>query len=155
MSPPKSKETSPRDSEEYDDGYDEMTCPNTGMDRNKCQCLECIPHIFRFKWICAEAKTIDDVVKTLGGVAEYFKGLKREGWTVDGSIPDDYMELCPPVKEGYYWTRCGECGAPFTVQDRAVSPGLCDRCDLAQDNARTSGRNTRKSGKVMHRRRAQ
>jgi len=155
LSQPRSKEASPRDSDQYDDHYDEMICPNTGMDCNKCQCLDCIPLILRFKRICAEAKTIDDVVNALEDVAEYFRGLKRQGWTVDGSIADDYMELCPAVKEGYYWTRCKKCGAPFTVQDRALSPGLCDQCDLAQDNARTSEKDTRKSGKAMHRRRTQ
>jgi len=35
LSPPKSKETSPRNSDEYDD-YDEMMCPNTGVDHLFC-----------------------------------------------------------------------------------------------------------------------
>jgi len=40
---------------------------------------EDFPEVFRFKWICSECKTIDDVIETLKGITAYFEELKKKG----------------------------------------------------------------------------
>ena len=54
------------------------------------------PDIFRFKWICADAETIDDVIAILNSLAEHFQVLKEEGCTIGGSPEDDHMEIIYP-----------------------------------------------------------
>ncbi|MFQ5831223.1 MAG: hypothetical protein ACE5H4_00780 [Candidatus Thorarchaeota archaeon] len=124
---------------EYDPLIEEWVCRNNGLTMEECQCLSCFPRIHRFKWICAECKTIDDVIDTLTGYAEYFRQLKGEGWTIGGPVEDDYMELYPPDRPGYYWARC-KCGNPFMVQKGVVAPELCDECDLQRGEATMSER---------------
>ena len=114
-------------------GEEGFICVHTGKDREECMCLSCFPAIFRFKWICADCKTIDDVIATLNGIAEYFENLKSEGWAIGGPIEDDYMELIPPKRKGYTWFRCKSCGQPFMVQKGVVPPKTCTSCDVKED----------------------
>jgi len=104
-------------------------CPNTGKNANVCNCLDCFPYTIPLTWPRKEAVTIDDAIHGLEGLVSHLMKLKAEGWTAGGSICEEYIELCPPNKEGYYWTRCMECGEPFTVEIGTESPCLCDKCD--------------------------
>lgn len=53
---------------------------------------------FRFKFLCVECKTIDDVLKQLDRAKQYFQDKKNEGYVIGGGIEDDYMQLIK--KEG-------------------------------------------------------
>jgi hypothetical protein len=119
-----------KDSVSADDWF---TCPNTGLPKDDCRCLDCIPIIHRFKWLVAKCENIDEVIARLEQEVLYFKFLKQEGYTIGGPISDDYMHLYPPKKEGYYWAGCKKCGHPFLVQKGAVPPRICDECDLKGD----------------------
>ncbi len=122
--------------ESSDRRWDEMEflCKGSGLPRDDCECTRCNTDIFRFKWICSETEKIEDVIGTLGSIHDYFKTLQEKGYTIDGSIGDDYMEIHPPKRVGYYSVRCKKCREIFYVQHSAVSPGLCDTCDLREDS---------------------
>ena len=57
------------------------------------------PELYRFKWICADCKNIDDIIKRLEDVTVDFKKMKKKGYTIGGSIEDDYMEIIPPKRK--------------------------------------------------------
>ncbi len=115
---------------DYDPWEEEFICRNSGLLRTECQCMECIPECFRFKFLCIDCKTIDDGISTLKDTLAYFQQLREQGYYIDGPIEDDYMEIYPPKREGYYWARCQTCGSPFMVQKGVVYPMTCDNCDL-------------------------
>jgi hypothetical protein len=117
---------------EYDPWVDDLVCRNTRLSTDECLCMECRPEIYRFKFLCMECETIDDVVATLEGALAYFKAAREEGYYIDGGIGDDYMEVHPPKREGYYWAKCQVCHRPFLVQKGAMYPKTCDACDLKE-----------------------
>lgn len=119
---------------EYDPWEDDFICRNTRLSRSDCLCMECRPDTFRFKFLCIDCKTIDDVIATLLDTLAYFQQLREKGFYVDGPIGDDYMEIYPPKREGYYWVQCQSCRKPFMVQKGAMYPKTCDTCDLKEDS---------------------
>jgi hypothetical protein len=111
--------------EDEESGWD--VCSNSGLPMDKCECLDCFPWIHRFKWMCAGCDTIDDVIETLEGQAQYFKDLRDKGYTVDGEIPDDYMHIVPPERAGHYWARCKACGGYYEAP-HGNAERVCEEC---------------------------
>ncbi|MGY5872517.1 MAG: hypothetical protein RTV72_09745 [Candidatus Thorarchaeota archaeon] len=101
-------------------------CSNSGLTQDKCECLDCFPWIHRFKFICIDAKNIDDVISTLEGQVELFKTLKEGGYQIE-EPHDDYMHIIPPYKVGYYWARCKKCGIIYEEQE-GNDQRLCEKC---------------------------
>ncbi len=117
---------------ENDDCFDsrDESCVNTGLVREKCRCLDCWPIIHRFKWICASCVTIDDVIGVFRERTAFFEKLREDGWRIGGPIDDDYMELVPPIRDGYYWHHCNHCGSAALVPDSVKSaPETCVQCE--------------------------
>ena len=104
------------------------------MDANVCRCLDCFPYTIPLAW-AGTAKTMDEAVAALREMTTYLNRLKKEGWTTSGSTSDDYVELLPPKKEGYYWTRCGKYGRPVAVEDGSDSPASCQECECSKTDA--------------------
>lgn len=102
-------------------------CENTGLYKHDCQCLDCIPWIWRFKDLCTDCETVSDVVERLEVTLAYFSALNDGDYTISGAIEHDYMELRPPSREGLYWMRCDDCGSLFEVQKGTFlsNCGLC------------------------------
>ena len=109
-------------------------CENSGLPQNKCECLRCFPMIYRFKWLCADCETIDQVISRLEDTLGYFRQLKADGYEIGGGIEDDYMEIRPQRKEGHYWAKCKGCGniycTPMGDQRR-----LCEECRKKEGQA--------------------
>ena len=101
-------------------------CANSGLTQDKCECLDCEPWTHRFKWVCAQADNIDDVISILQGQVEFFQKLKAEGYQID-EPHDDYMIILPPDKVGFYWARCKKCYEVF-AEAEGNSQRLCGKC---------------------------
>ena len=100
-------------------------CSNSGLTEDKCECLDCFPWVHRFKFICIDAQDIDDVIEILEGQVKLFKELKEKGYTIDEPC-DDYMQIIPPHRVGFYWARCKKCGEEYEEEDE-VPKRLCAR----------------------------
>ena len=101
-------------------------CSNSGLTQDKCECLDCHPWTHRFKFICIDASDIDDVISTLEGQVEFFKGLKEKGYQIE-EPDDDYMTIVPPYRVGFYWALCKKCGEHYE-EEEGVSERLCGKC---------------------------
>ena len=112
-------------------------CDNTGLTRENCRCLNCWTSVFRFKFLCIDCKNIDEVIEKLDVTLEYFKNLKKQGYRVDGPISDDYMELAPPYRVGFYWMACQECGGHYEMPAGRISHGVCQECRTSKQQAGT------------------
>ncbi len=44
----------------------------------------------RAKWILDGASTIDEIIDKLENEIKYYRGLKADGWEVDGRVDDDW-----------------------------------------------------------------
>jgi len=108
---------------------DSDICPNTRLTRWECECYDCKPDIFRFKFLCTGCERIEDVIGVLEGTLERFKGFKERGYTIGGGITDDYMHLIPPKRDGYYAIE-GRCGHLTYVPIGKRRRDLCDECKL-------------------------
>ncbi len=106
---------------------DSDICPNTRLTRWQCECFDCKPDIFRFKFLCTGCETIEGVIGVLEDTLGYFKSLKERGYTIGGGIGDDYMHLIPPKKEGHY-AITGRCGHLTYVPIGKRRRNLCDDC---------------------------
>ena len=67
---------------------DSDRCKNTGLTRWECECYDCKPDIFRFKFLCTGCETIDCVIGVLEGTLQQFRSLKERGYTIGGGIAD-------------------------------------------------------------------
>ncbi|TFF93079.1 hypothetical protein EU546_06720 [Candidatus Thorarchaeota archaeon] len=112
----------------------EERCPNTGLPPLECGCLDCIPSYHRFKFMGLETdcNSIEDIIAAIQAQIEYFESLKDEGYTIGGAIADDYMEVYPPKREGYYWGRCKNCGYHLELPIGEQQPSQCKHCGGAE-----------------------
>ncbi|MFW9848472.1 MAG: hypothetical protein ACFFF4_04985 [Candidatus Thorarchaeota archaeon] len=102
-------------------------CENTGLYKHECQCLDCVPWIWRFKELCTDCETVSDVVERLEDTLAYFSALNDGDYSITGDIAHDFMELRPPTRQGFYWMRCDDCGSLFEVPRGSISLncGIC------------------------------
>ncbi|MCK5240409.1 MAG: hypothetical protein KAR33_12705, partial [Candidatus Thorarchaeota archaeon] len=109
-------------------------CDNTGLYQHECQCLDCVPWIWRFKEICTDCETVSDVVERLEDTLAYFSALNDGDYTISGAIEHDYMELKPPSRQGLYWMRCDDCGSLFEVPigSLSLSCGMCKQDSMSE-----------------------
>jgi hypothetical protein len=101
-------------------------CKNSGLPQDKCECIDCFPWFRRFKWVCAAAENIDDVISLLQAEVDYFKDLKQKGYQI-AEPENDYMLIIPPYREGHYWARCKKCGEIYEELD-GESKRTCAKC---------------------------
>jgi len=108
----------------------EERCRNTGLDSFDCGCLDCIPSIHRFKFLSLEAdcESIDDIIHAIEKEIEYFNQLKNEGYRVREGDAEDYLEIIPPKRKGFYWGRCRTCGYHLELLKRTQQPTSCNQC---------------------------
>jgi hypothetical protein len=113
----------------------EDVCKNTGLSKSECNCLTCSPSIHRFKFLGleAECKTMDDIIDAIQAEIEYFISLKEKGYKVGGAIADDYLEIYPPRRKGFYWSRCKNCGSHLELSKGTKPPERCDFCEGGND----------------------
>ncbi len=109
----------------------EELCANTGLIPFECNCLTCHPSVHRFKFLGleAECKTLDDIIDTVQAEIDYFSSLKKKGYKVGGAIADDYLEIYPPKRKGFYWGRCKNCGFHLEINKGTKPPEKCDFCE--------------------------
>ena len=112
------------------------TCRNTGLRSSDCRCLDCFPNVHRFKFLGLEAncETIDDIIAAIQEQIDYFTELKESRYRVGGAINDDYMEIYPPRRKGFYWGRCKNCGYHIELPIGQQQPQSCDRCSGVEKN---------------------
>ena len=105
-------------------------CRNTGLDPFECGCLDCFPHVHRFKFIGLEAgcKSLDDVIDVIQNEIEYFTKLKKKGYKAKEGSAEDYLEIIPPKRKGHYWGRCKKCGFHLELPRGTQQPTGCDNC---------------------------
>ena len=101
-------------------------CYNSGLPQDKCECVDCFPWIHRFKFICTDAKDIDEVIEILEGQVAFFRELREKGYRIT-EPGNDYMLIIPPQRDGFYWARCKKCGKKYEEED-GVSKRLCPAC---------------------------
>ena len=109
----------------------EDVCRNTGLEPFECGCLDCSPSIHRFKFLGleAECKTLDNIIDAIRTEIDYFTALKKEGYKVGGAIADDYLEVHPPKRKGFYWGRCKNCGYHLEIPKGQQQPEKCVNCE--------------------------
>jgi hypothetical protein len=101
-------------------------CENSGLPQDQCDCIDCFPWFHRFKWVCAEAENINDIIRLLQEQVNYFKELRGRGYQID-EPQDDYMLIIPPYREGHYWARCKTCRVVYE-EVLGESQRQCIRC---------------------------
>jgi hypothetical protein len=108
----------------------EERCRNTGLDPLDCGCLDCMPSVHRFKFLGLEpeCKSIDDIIDAIQGEIDYFTQLKKEGYKVREGDAEDYLEIIPPRRKGFYWGRCKTCGYHLELPKGTQQPTTCDNC---------------------------
>lgn len=105
-------------------------CKNTGLDPFECGCLDCSPSIHRFKFLGleAECKSIDDIINAIQGQIDYFTYLNSKGYKAQPGDAEDYFEIIPPRRKGFYWGRCKNCGYHLELPKGTQQPNSCDNC---------------------------
>jgi hypothetical protein len=57
------------------------------------------PDLLRCKYICTDCTSLEEMATALEEVAKDLREKHAAGWTLGGSVADDYAELLPPGYE--------------------------------------------------------
>ncbi len=109
---------------------EEETYPDTGLLREDCPCMWCLPPIFYFKYLLSnhECKNIDDVITALKDRLVFFKKLKEDGFRLMGPVEDHWAEFEPPDSDDFFWVHCRSNGCYLKIPKGEIPPQDCPTC---------------------------